>query len=118
LRRIITEKRLKRVRQFFLDHGSKTIFIARFISGFRVAAFFAAGTMGVQPGKFLFLDFLGALILIPLLVLLGYYFAESIGWLSNVVHQIDFLLTVLAIVACLAGLGYYLWKRKKSANGS
>jgi membrane protein DedA with SNARE-associated domain len=118
LRRIITEKRLKRVRQFFLHHGSKTVFIARFISGFRVAAFFAAGTMGVHPGKFLFLDFLGALILIPLLILSGYYFAESIGWLSEVVHQIDFLLTVLAIVACMAGLGYYLWKRKKSPNGN
>jgi membrane protein DedA with SNARE-associated domain len=113
LRRVITKTRLERGRQFFCDHGSKTVFIARFISGLRVAAFFAAGTMGVKPGKFLLLDFLGALILIPLLILLGYYFGESIGWLSEVVNQIDFLLTVLGILIGVAALGYYLWKRKK-----
>ncbi len=117
LRWIITESRLERVRQFFCDHGSKTVLIARFISGFRVAAFFAAGMMGVKLGKFLMLDFLGALVLIPLLTLLGLYFGESIGWLSEVVHRIDFWLTVLAILVCLAGLGYYLWKRKKVPNG-
>lgn len=112
LRRIITEKRLERVRQFFCDHGSKTVFIARFISGFRVAAFFAAGTMGVKLGNFLMLDFLGALILIPLLILLGFYFGESIVWLSAVIHRIDFWLTVSAAVACIVVLGYYLWKRR------
>ena len=114
LRRIITEKRLERVSRFFRDHGSKTVFIARFISGFRVAAFFAAGTMGVRLGRFLILDFLGALILTPLLILLGYYFGESIGWLSEVVHRIDLLLTGLTVLASVAVLGYYFWKRKRS----
>ena len=111
---IITKSRLERVRQFFCSHGSKTVLIARFISGFRVAAFFAAGTMGVKLGKFLLLDFLGALILVPLLLILGYYFGESIGWLSEVVNRIDLLLMVLAPLVFLAILGYYLWKRKKS----
>jgi membrane protein DedA with SNARE-associated domain len=110
---IITKSRLERVRQFFCEHGSKTVLIARFISGFRVAAFFAAGMMGVKLGKFLLLDFLGALILIPLLTLLGLYFGESIGWLSDVIHRIDFWLTVVAILACVSILGYYLCKRKK-----
>ncbi len=112
LRRIITAARLQRVRQFFCDHGSKTIFIARFISGFRVAAFFAAGTMGVKMGKFLLLDFLGTLILLPLLILLGFYFGESIGWLSEVVNQIDLLLSVLGALIGLAVLGYYLCRKK------
>lgn len=112
LRRIITATRLQRVRQFFCDHGSKTIFIARFISGFRVAAFFAAGTMGVKTGKFLLLDFLGTLILLPILILLGYYFGESIGWLSEVVNQIDFLLSVLGVLIGLAAIGYYLFRKK------
>jgi len=115
LRRIITEKRLERVRQFFCEHGSKTVFVARFISGFRVAAFFAAGTMGVRLGNFLMLDFLGALILAPLLILVGFYFGESIVWLSAVINRIDFLLTISAALACVVLLGYYLWKRKKPA---
>ena len=68
LHEIFSEKRLERVRQFFRDHGSKTILIARFISGFRVAAFLAAGTMGMKPVQFVVLDSLGALIMIPLLI--------------------------------------------------
>ncbi len=116
LRKIITESRMEKVRQFSRDHGNKTVFIARFISGFRVAAFFAAGTMGVKPGTFLLLDFVGALILIPLLVLLGYFFGESIVWLSVVVNRIDLLLIILAVLACLMSIAYYLWKKKKSTE--
>jgi membrane protein DedA with SNARE-associated domain len=117
LSKVITESRLEKGRQFFRDHGEKTVFIARFISGFRVAAFFAAGTMGIKLGRFLLLDFLGALILIPLLLLLGYYFGASIGWLADIITQIDHLLKVLAIAACIAGLVFYLWLRKKPPEG-
>ena len=55
----------------------------------------------------------GRFILIPLLVLLGFYFGESIVWLSAVINRIDFLLTVSAAVACIVVLGYYLWKRRR-----
>lgn len=113
MRKIFSEKRLERARQFFRDHGNKTILIARFISGFRVAAFLAAGTMGMRPIQFLFLDFLGALIMVPLLLLAGYYFGANIAWLAEVFTRIDFLLKMGAVLGGLAGLGYYLWKRKK-----
>ena len=114
MRRIFSDARLEKVRQFFRNHGSKTIFIARFISGFRVAAFLAAGTMGVKPGKFLFFDFLAALIAVPLLLCLGYFFGEHIAWLANVFTRIDSLLKMGAVLGGLIVLGYFLWKRKKS----
>ena len=101
LHKIFSEKRLERVRQFFRDHGSKTIFIARFISGVRVAAFIAAGTMGMRMRKFLFLDFLAALIMVPLLLSLGYYFGEKFGWLTELFTRIDFWLKVGAVLAAL-----------------
>ena len=118
LRKIITESRLEKGRQFFRDHGKKTIFIARFISGFRVPVFFAAGTMGIKLGRFLWLDFLGSLILIPLLILLGYYFGASIWWLAEVITRIDHLLRILAILACVAALIFYLWLRRKPSSDS
>ncbi len=117
LGRVITETRLEKGRQFFRDHGEKTVFIARFISGFRVAAIFAAGMMGIKLGRFLLLDFLGAFILIPLLLLLGYYFGASIGWLAEIITQIDHLLKILAILGCIAALFFYLWLRKKTPRG-
>jgi membrane protein DedA with SNARE-associated domain len=117
LRRIFCEERLARVRQFFRDHGSKTIFIARFISGFRMAAFLAAGTIGVKPGKFLFLDFLAALIAVPLLFYLGYSCGENVGWLARVFARLDSLIKMGALLGGLVGLGYFLWKRKKFSRG-
>jgi len=116
LRKIFSEKRLERVRQFFREHGSKTIFIARFVSGFRVAAFLAAGTIGMKPSKVLFLDFLAALIAVPLLLCLGYYFGANIGWLADLFTRLDFLLKVGAVLGGVAALGYYLLKRKKSSG--
>lgn len=116
MRKVFSEKRLERVRQFFHNHGSKTIFIARFVSGFRVAAFLAAGTMGVKPGKFLFLDFLAALIAVPLLLCLGYFFGAHIEWLANAFTRIDSLLKMGAVLGGLIVLGYFLWKRKKSTS--
>ena len=116
LRKIITESRLEKGRQFFQDHGNKTVFIARFISGFRVPVFFASGTMGIKLGRFLWLDFLGALILIPLLILLGYYFGASISWLAEVITRIDHLLKFLAVLACVAVLVFYLWLRRKPSS--
>ena len=116
LRKVLTEGRVQRGRQFFLAHGNKTVLIARFISGLRVAAFFAAGTMGIKFSKFLLHDFLGALILIPLLILLGYYFGASIFWLAEIIHQIDVLLKILAVLACVGALGFYLWLRRKPSG--
>jgi membrane protein DedA with SNARE-associated domain len=118
LRKIFSEERLERVRHFFREHGSKTIFIARFISGFRVAAFLAAGTMGVKPGKFLFLDFLAALIAVPLLLCLGYYFGEHIGWLADFFTRVDSLIKTGAVLAGLIVLVYFLlrWKKRSGAR--
>ena len=116
MRNIFSEERLERVRKYFRNHGSKTIFIARFISGFRVAAFLAAGTMGMKPGKFLFFDFLAALVGVPLLLYLGYYFGANIGWLAEFFTRIDSLLKMGAVLAGIAGLVYYLWKRQKSSS--
>lgn len=112
LRKVFSENRLENVRRFFRDHGSKTIFIARFISGFRVAAFLAAGSMEMKPGKVLLYDFFAALVYIPLLLALAYYFGEKIQLLTDVVSRVDFIVKVALVLAGLMGLGYYLLKKK------
>lgn len=116
MRKFFSDRRLERARQFFCDHGSKTILIARFLSGFRVAAFLAAGTMGMMPAKFIILDSLSALIMVPLFLLLGYIFGANIDWLSNLFTRIDFLLKLAAVLTGIAVVVYFLFKRKKSAH--
>jgi len=116
LHEVFSEGRLERVRQFFRDHGSKTILIARFIAGFRVAAFLAAGTMGMKPVQFVVLDSLGALIMIPLLIALGYYFGLKMEWLGQVINRLDFILLVLGILGAII-LSIYLILRKMKILG-
>lgn len=111
LRKVFSEDRMARIRQFFCDHGNKTIFIARFISGFRVGAFLAAGTMRMEPSQFLFLDFLAALIMIPLVLLLGYYFGVNIEWLTEGFTRLDSLLKIIAVLAGLVVLAYLVLRR-------
>jgi membrane protein DedA with SNARE-associated domain len=112
MRAIFSETRMARIRKFFSEHGSKTIFIARFISGFRVGAFLAAGTMGMKAGKFLLLDCLAALIMIPLILLLGYYFGTNLEWLTDRFTRIDSLLKIIAVLAAGGVLVYLFLIRK------
>jgi membrane protein DedA with SNARE-associated domain len=58
------------------------------------------------------------IILIPLLILLGYYFGASIWWLAEVITRIDYLLRILAVVGCVAALIFYLWLRRKPSSHS
>jgi membrane protein DedA with SNARE-associated domain len=115
LHQIFSERRLDKARRFFRNHGNKTIFVARFISGFRVAAFLAAGTMGMKARQFILLDFLAALIQVPRLISLGFFFGGNIAWLAEVFTRLDFLIKMGAVLGGVAGFGYYLWRRKKSA---
>lgn len=116
LRKIFSEKRLERTKKFFTTHGNKTIFIARFFSGIRVAAFLAAGVMGMKPGKVLLYDTLAALIMVPLLVSLGCFFGENISWLINLFTRIDFLLKLISVLAGVAVVAYFLFKRRRPSS--
>jgi membrane protein DedA with SNARE-associated domain len=114
LRKIFSESRLEWVREFFKKHGNKTVFIARFFTGFRVATFLVAGTLEMKSGSFLFFDALAALIIVPLLVCLGYYFGANIGWLSALFTEIDFLIKLGLVLAAAIAVSYYLFCRKSA----
>jgi membrane protein DedA with SNARE-associated domain len=68
--------------------------------------------MGMKPSKFIFLDALGALIMVPLLLALGYYFGLKIDWVGEVFSRLDYLLVVLAILAGLTGVILFIIKKK------
>lgn len=115
LRKIFSESRLEWVREFFKKHGNKTVFIARFFTGFRVATFLVAGTLEMKPGSFLFFDALAALIIVPLLVSLGYYFGANMNWLLDLFTEIDFLIKLAFVLAVVIAVSYYLFCRKSAS---
>jgi membrane protein DedA with SNARE-associated domain len=82
--KILSEKNRLRAQDFFHRHGSKTIFIARFVAGLRMPTFFMAGTMGVKYRTFFMWDLLGALISCPTSIWLAYTYGQIVkDWIAR-----------------------------------
>lgn len=105
LQRIITDKRLARVQRWFDSYGSFTVFMGRQVAGVRFVTFFTAGTMRVPLVKFVFYDFLGCLVSVPVWLTLG-ALASRYGeaWLHAAMRKVGggFLIGTLAVVLIFA----------------
>lgn len=71
MKRMLSDKRLKKVQGWFDNYGSFTVFLGRQVAGIRFVTFFTAGTMRMPLSRFLLFDFLGCLISIPVWLTLG-----------------------------------------------
>jgi len=86
LRYFVTKRRLAVFDGWFRRRGDLVIFIARFLAGLRVVAFFTAGTMKMPWRRFLLLDGLGIAVLVPLLTWIGYH---SAGFIERAIATIQ-----------------------------
>lgn len=71
MRKVLTEKRMRKVQGWFDNYGSWTVFLGRQVAGVRFVTFFSAGTMRMGLPRFLLFDFLGCLVSIPVWLTLG-----------------------------------------------
>jgi membrane protein DedA with SNARE-associated domain len=116
VRKVLSEKRLDRVRRYFNKYGERTIFLARFIVGLRAVTFWAAGTLKVPYWRFLIFDALAAIISVPVFILIGWYFGHDIEramiYLANFERAL-----LLAAVLVLGGLLVIEFRRKAAEKG-
>lgn len=75
---IINQRRVHRAERLISRHGASAVLIGRFMIGFRVPFFVAAGAMGVPLRAFFVYDAVGLTIAVPLAVGLGLLFGEPI----------------------------------------
>ncbi len=108
MRRFLTEKRLAKTEAMLHRHGGKFMFAVRFLPGLRAPAIFTAGNFKVPYWKFLAYDGGAALISVPVILGLAYYFAEHLEqvrvWVANGEKGV-----IVAI--CLIILGIIFGKR-------
>src|SRR5262249_13184533 len=90
-------------------------FAARLLAGLRVVAFFPAGTMKMPIRRFLLLDGLGIVLIVPLLTWVGSHFADVIDSAILRVRAIErgLLWSTLAALV-VAGGWLWLWRRRRS----
>ncbi len=105
LRRLVSEKRMARVQRWFDNYGSFTVFLGRQVAGVRFVTFFMAGTMRVPLSRFVFFDFLGCLVSVPVWLSLG-VLASRYGeeWLRAAMRKVGSGFLIGTIVLLLVFL--------------
>ncbi len=114
LRYYVTKQRLANFDRWFRRRGDLVIFIARFVAGLRVVAFFTAGSMKMPWRRFLFYDGLGIALIVPLLTWLGYQSADFIERMITTVQRVERGILWGAIGGLLVvGAWFWIWKRRR-----
>jgi len=80
-------RRIEQLRLFFDQHGSKAVFMARFITGARFLAGPMAGAAGMPFYQFLGWNILGALVWCTLVVTVGYLLGDEFYRAATMTHQ-------------------------------
>ncbi len=104
LARLFGAARMDAVRHAVERHGARAVFFARFMLGFRIATFLAAGTFGVSAPRFAVAEAAGAAIFVPAMATLGFLFSDRAERVARNVGAVQHWLLLVG----LAGLGLYL----------
>ncbi len=108
---LLTPRRYARVQAKFSRHGTRLMFVARFLPGLRSPIYLTAGmTRRVSFLKLFLLDGLAALISVPVWVYLGHYGAQNHEWLLTWLGRGKVVIfAVLGVV--LVMVAWYYWRR-------
>ena len=106
-------ERIAAVRHTVEQHGTRAVFLARFVFGFRIVTFLAAGTFGVSVTRFALAEGAASAIFAPAMVTLGFLFTDrAMRILANVGRVQHWL-----ILGGLVSLGLYVGLRAWAGRG-
>ncbi|HLK12766.1 MAG TPA: DedA family protein [Candidatus Binatia bacterium] len=112
LARLFGAERLESVREAVARHGARAVFFARFLFGFRIVTFLAAGTFEVSAPRFALAEAAGTGIFVPATATLGFLFAHQA---ERVIENVGRAEQWIVLVG-LAGLAIYLGLRALAAR--
>ena len=105
IRFFITPQRINYAQAKLKKNVRKICFTARFVAGLRAPIFLSAGMLGVKPLIFVSFDAAAAMISVPILTYVGYYFGDEIEiGLSYIRRAEHYLIIALAIIGLLVVL--------------
>lgn len=112
LAKILPPDRMGRTREMFHRLGNKVIFAARFMPGLRAPTYFSAGALHLPFKVFIFYDGLAALLSVPLLIGVTYFFGEHIDKAIGIARRVQngVVLLIVGIIAVFV-VKHYVSKR-------
>ncbi|QQF77857.1 DedA family protein [Histophilus somni] len=115
IKKIVTLKRLKMVKEKFAKYGNRVLFVARFLPGLRAPIYMISGiTRRVSFIRFLLIDFFAAIISVPIWIYLGDFGAYNLDWLHQQIKKGQFAIYILILL--LALFLFWKWKRSKKKD--
>jgi membrane protein DedA with SNARE-associated domain len=112
-RLVLTPERERMVVAAYRRHGVKIVFTARFVAGFRAAAFLTAGIVRISFWKFLLVDAVAALVGVPLGFGVAYLFTDQLPAILHGVHRVERLLILAAMVVVAAVIAYAAYRKSR-----
>lgn len=103
---------LPEAQRWFERYGKWTLFFGYFIAGVRHFTALVAGTSGLRPQSFALYAYPGGCLWVACFLAIGYYLGD--GW-EHMANNLDRTALIAAVIVAVAGLAYWLWKKKQRA---
>jgi membrane protein DedA with SNARE-associated domain len=100
--------------RFFAKHGSKTVFLGRFIAFLRITSAWLAGISRMPWWRFLFWNALGGIVWATVVGIVAYKFGEAAGKAINKYGLYGGI--AVALVVAILYVGFRLWKKRVLKN--
>ena len=100
---LLTPARLARMDGFFAKHGSKTVFVARFITGLRVFAALFAGASKLRWRTFFLYNVGGAILWAVVIATIGHLFGDSWPILERWIGRSGLILLLVVVIVLVVG---------------
>jgi membrane protein DedA with SNARE-associated domain len=117
LARLLSAARVDAVRSAVERHGARAVFAARFMLGFRIATFLAAGTFRIPAYKFAVAEAAGSAIFVPAMATLGFLFSDRAERIARDAGRVQHWLVMIGLLALVAYLALRAWIGRTGLSG-
>ncbi len=112
VQKIISARRVRKAQCFFDKHGAKAVFFGRFLVGPRFWMPLIAGMSGMKWKTFFTYTALGAIIVVPFYMVLGYFVGKNLKHIIAISHELsDFVVLSLLIIAAAVCIYICVYRR-------
>ncbi len=105
-----SRKGVDRSQEFFERHGSKAVFLGRFVPVVRATLGWMAGVARMSPARFLFWNVLGAAAWSTLIGLLSYYLGAAV--IQAAERDVGIGIAAIVVIVLLV-VGHHWWRKSR-----
>jgi membrane protein DedA with SNARE-associated domain len=112
----ISDRVLPPAERFFVRHGGKAVFLARFFGGVRVTGAWMAGITRMEWWRFLLWNAAGGIVWAVGVGLIAFYVGKTAA--DAIAHYGVYGGIAIAVILALALVGLHMWRRRAEAVDS